>query len=58
VRTVPSEDITDDGRTASWEKIDILDITPVWDAIDEEIDRRCKIDDAKRRKAATDPKAR
>jgi hypothetical protein len=51
-RTVPSEDITDDGRTASWEKIDILDIGPVWDAIDEEIEERCKAEDAKRRRAA------
>jgi hypothetical protein len=50
IRTVPDKDGFDGGP--SWEKIDILDIGEIWDVLDEEIELRCKVEDAKRRRAA------
>jgi hypothetical protein len=50
IRTVPDKDGFDGGP--SWEKIDILDIGEIWDILDDEIERRCKVEDAKRRRAA------
>jgi hypothetical protein len=52
IRTIPSRDMTDDGRTPSWERIEILDITEIWDVIDDAIEDRCRAEDAKRRRAA------
>jgi hypothetical protein len=51
IRTVPDKDLTPDGRP-SWEKIDIVDITEVWDILDEAIEAKCRVEDAKRRRAA------
>ena len=50
VRTVPDKDGTDGG--SSWRKIDILDVWEIWDILDDAIERRCKVEDAKRRRAA------
>ncbi len=50
IRTVPDKDGEDGGP--SWRKIDILDIGEIWDALEDEIERRCKVEDAKRRRAA------
>lgn len=48
--TTPEED----GRLGEpkWEKLDILAIDPVWDAIDDAIEERCKVEDAERRRVA------
>jgi hypothetical protein len=51
IRTVPDKDLTPDGRP-SWEQIDILGITEVWDILDEAIETKCRAEDAKRRQAA------
>jgi hypothetical protein len=49
-RTVPDKDGA--GGGPSWEGLGICDIGEVWEIIDEEIERRCKVEDAKRRQAA------
>jgi hypothetical protein len=55
VRTIPSKDGTADGRP-SWEQIEILDVMEVWDILDDEIEARCRAEDAqRRRKAARKP---
>jgi hypothetical protein len=51
IRTVPDKD-GNPGCAPSWEKIDVLDIGEIWEILDEEIERRCKAEDAKRRRAA------
>jgi hypothetical protein len=40
------------GGGDGWEKIDILDVMEIWDMLDDEIDERCRAEDAKRRRAA------
>jgi hypothetical protein len=50
VRTLPAKDGTD--GASPWRKIDILDIWEVWDILDDAIEERCKVEDAKRRRAA------
>jgi hypothetical protein len=49
VRIVPDKDGTDGG--SSWRKIDVLEIWELWDVLDDEIEVRCKAEDAKRRRA-------
>jgi len=41
----------------TWESIDLLEIGELWDAIDDAIEARCKVEDAERRRAATAPQA-
>jgi hypothetical protein len=49
VRTTQA-DGWDDGP--GWEKIDILNVMEIWNIIDDAIEERCKVEDAKRRRAA------
>jgi hypothetical protein len=37
---------------SSWEEVDLLSIGEVWNVIDDTIEERCKVEDAKRRRAA------
>jgi len=50
VRTTPA-DGWGDGN--GWEKVDVLNVMEIWDIVDDEIERRCKVEDAKRRRAAS-----
>jgi hypothetical protein len=40
-----------------WEELDILAIDPVWDAIEDAIEERCKVEDAERRRVAAAQKS-
>jgi hypothetical protein len=51
VRTVSDKDGDDGGPL--WKKIDILDMGEIWNILEDEIERRCKVEDAKRRRAAS-----
>jgi hypothetical protein len=55
-RTVPEEDNVLGDPT--WEDIDITSIGQVWNVIEEAIEERCKVEDAKRRKVAASKPSR
>jgi hypothetical protein len=48
VRTAPA----DGWDSATWEQVDVLNVMEIWNIIDDEIEERCKAEDAKRRRAA------
>jgi hypothetical protein len=51
IRTIPSKDGSVGGP--EWEDVDVLNFGEIWDILDDEIERRCKAEDAKRRRAAS-----
>jgi hypothetical protein len=50
IRAIPSKDGSVGGP--EWEDVDVLNIGELWNILDDEIERRCKAEDAKRRRAA------